>query len=97
MAGRATYPGAEQFLPGREYCVAVGGRVVCRGGRLEELDEPFAFSALERKLGPGEDIFTAIAMAIRIVMLRVAVLVPAQDSRPWMRVARQLAAQRQIA
>jgi D-alanine-D-alanine ligase len=50
----------EKFLSGREFCVAVCGPVVSRGGRLEKLDGPFAFSPLERKLEPGEAIFTSM-------------------------------------
>lgn len=50
----------EAFVGGREYCVAVSGRVVARGGVLERLEEPFVFSALERMLEPGEAIFTSM-------------------------------------
>ncbi|MCG6121463.1 MAG: hypothetical protein MEP57_01955 [Microvirga sp.] len=50
----------EEYLPGREYCVAVAGRTIARGGRLERRSEPFVFSALERRLDPGERIFTSM-------------------------------------
>ncbi|WP_206110820.1 hypothetical protein [Rhabdaerophilum calidifontis] len=50
----------EQYLGGAEYCVAIGGPVICRGGRLERLDRPFVFSPLERVLEPGERIFTSM-------------------------------------
>lgn len=50
----------EEYLPGREYCVAVGGRTIARRGRLERRPEPFVFSALERRLDPGERIFTSM-------------------------------------
>jgi D-alanine-D-alanine ligase len=50
----------EKFLPGREFCVAVCGPLVRRRGRLERLAEPFAFAPLERKLEPGETIFTSM-------------------------------------
>jgi D-alanine-D-alanine ligase len=50
----------ERYLPGREFCVAVSGSVVCRGGSLSRLPGPFAFSALERRLEPGEAIFTSM-------------------------------------
>lgn len=50
----------EEYLPGREYCIAIGGRTIARGGRIERLPEPFAFSALERRLDPGERIFTSM-------------------------------------
>ena len=50
----------ETFVGGREYCVAVGGKVVSRGGRLEQLAQPLVFSALERLLEPDEAIFTSM-------------------------------------
>lgn len=50
----------EQFVGGREFCAAVSGRVVARGGRLERLDQPFVFSVLERLLEPDEQIFTSM-------------------------------------
>jgi D-alanine-D-alanine ligase len=50
----------ERFLSGREFCVAIAGPVISREGRLERLDRPFVFSALERSLDPGEVIFTSM-------------------------------------
>lgn len=50
----------ERYLPGREFCVAVCGGLVSRGGRFERLAEPFTFSAVERVLGPDERIFTSM-------------------------------------
>ncbi len=50
----------EQFLSGREFCVAVGGPIVCRGGQLLHRGGPFVFSILQRKLEPGEHIFTSM-------------------------------------
>lgn len=50
----------ERFVGGAEYCVAVSGRVVAPGGRLQQLDQPFVFSALERLLEPDEKIFTSM-------------------------------------
>jgi D-alanine-D-alanine ligase len=50
----------ERFLAGREFCVAIAGPVISRGGMLERLDKPFVFSALERTLDPGEVIFTSM-------------------------------------
>jgi D-alanine-D-alanine ligase len=67
----------ERFLPGREFCVGVCGQVVCRGGRLEQLDEPFAFSPLERKLLPGEDVFTS--MDKKAITEDRAMLLPMDD------------------
>jgi D-alanine-D-alanine ligase len=69
----------EKFLPGREFCVAVCGPVVRRHGRLEQLPEPFAFGALERKLEPGETIFTS--MDRKAITADRAVLVPASEGR----------------
>ncbi|MFO1067789.1 MAG: hypothetical protein U1E14_04615 [Geminicoccaceae bacterium] len=50
----------EPFLSGAEYCVSVCGPVIARGGRLERTAGPFAFSAVERLLDPGEAIFTSM-------------------------------------
>ena len=50
----------EQYLGGAEYCVAIGGPVVARGGKLERLDKPFVFSPLERVLDSDEKIFTSM-------------------------------------
>lgn len=50
----------EKYLPGREFCVAVGGYVTCIGGKLYKQTQPFAFSALERIFEPGERIFTSM-------------------------------------
>jgi D-alanine-D-alanine ligase len=69
----------ERYLPGREFCVAVCGPVVCRGGRLRKLAEPFAFSALERRLEPGEAIFTS--MDSKAISGDRAALVPAGELR----------------
>ena len=52
----------ESFLPGREYCVGIGGPVVSRRGRLEEVDGAFVFSAVERRLDRDEPIFTSMDM-----------------------------------
>lgn len=50
----------ERYLGGAEYCVAVCGPTIARGGVLEMLDQPFVFSALERKLEADEKIFTSM-------------------------------------
>jgi len=50
----------ETFLPGSEYCVAVAGAVIARGGRLVRLNAPFTFSAIERWLDGDERIFTSM-------------------------------------
>lgn len=50
----------ERYLGGAEYCVAVCGPTVARGGVLKKLDQPFVFSALERSLEAGEMIFTSM-------------------------------------
>jgi D-alanine-D-alanine ligase len=46
----------EAFLPGREFCVAVGGPVIARRRELARLREPFVFAAVERLLAPDEPI-----------------------------------------
>ncbi|MEZ5669081.1 MAG: ATP-grasp domain-containing protein [Alphaproteobacteria bacterium] len=68
----------EEYLPGREFCVAVCGPVTAQGGRLERRDRPFAFSALERVLRPDEDIFTSMDVC-PITQARLRVLDPAVD------------------
>ncbi|MBV8835247.1 MAG: ATP-grasp domain-containing protein [Alphaproteobacteria bacterium] len=50
----------EQYLPGREVCVAVSGPVIARNGQIMRGGEPTVFSALERALMPGEQIFTSM-------------------------------------
>jgi D-alanine-D-alanine ligase len=50
----------EAFVPGREYCIAVSGPWIAKKGRLQQLPHPFAFSAVERVLEPGEHIFTSM-------------------------------------
>lgn len=50
----------EQYLSGREYCVAIAGPIISRGGQLEHLGHPFAFSPLERVLDADEKIFTSM-------------------------------------
>lgn len=69
----------EAYLPGREYCIAVGGPLVARARKLERLSEPFAFAAVERCLGPEEKIFTS--MDVRpITTERVRLLDPDTDA-----------------
>jgi len=50
----------EPWLSGREYCVAICGRTVARGGRVVREAKPFIFSVMERALGEGERIFTSM-------------------------------------
>jgi len=50
----------EEFLPGREFCIAACGLVTARRGELVRHKEPFVFSASERLLGPDEAIFTSM-------------------------------------
>ena len=50
----------ERYLPGREFCIAVAGNVVARHRKLERLDAPFAFAAVERVLDHDERIFTSM-------------------------------------
>ncbi len=65
----------ESFLPGREFCVAVCGPVICRQGKLERLDTPFAFATIERRLEQDEKIF--VSMDLRpITNKRVNLLDP---------------------
>jgi len=50
----------ERFLGGAEYCVAVKGGVVCRGGEFSFDDHAFSFSEVERVLEDDELIFTSM-------------------------------------
>lgn len=50
----------ERYLPGREFCVAVGGYVRHARNTFSKMTRPFAFSAIERVLEPGEAIFTSM-------------------------------------
>jgi D-alanine-D-alanine ligase len=69
----------EAYLPGREYCVAVSGHVVAKGGQLTRRSEPFVFAAVERVLESDERIFTS--MDVRPISAeRVRALDPAADA-----------------
>jgi D-alanine-D-alanine ligase len=50
----------EKYLPGREFCVAVAGKVTSQGGVISYGQEPFAFGVLERVFAPDEMIFTSM-------------------------------------
>ena len=50
----------EKYLSGAEYCVAVHGEIAFIDGKLTKLDEPFAFSAIERVLDEDEMVFTSM-------------------------------------
>lgn len=50
----------EEFLSGREYCVAACGPLIARNGELTRLDGPFTFALVERVLQPDEHIFTSM-------------------------------------
>ena len=69
----------EAYLPGREFCVAVGGLVIADGGKLLRRSEPFVFAEVERRLGPDEKIFTSMDIQ-PITSDRIRVLDPAVDA-----------------
>ncbi len=69
----------ETYLPGREYCIAIGGPVVARGNMLDRRSAPFAFSPAERRLDANELIFTSMDKK-PITGDRVGPLDPAQDA-----------------
>ncbi len=69
----------EAYLPGREYCIAVAGPTIARKGKIWQLPGPFAFSALERKLGRGERIFTSMDVK-PITAARTKMLDPSKDA-----------------
>lgn len=50
----------EEYLGGREYCVAACGPVIAINRELERLDGPFTFSVVERVLNDDERIFTSM-------------------------------------
>ncbi len=50
----------EEYLPGREFVVAVSGPVVKKQDRLKCKPAPFAFSVIERHLEEDEQIFTSM-------------------------------------
>ena len=50
----------EAYLPGREFCIAVGGSVVAKERHLTRLSDPFSFAAAERRLAGDEKIFTSM-------------------------------------
>lgn len=50
----------ESYLPGREFCIAVCGKVIAKQGALCRLDHPFAFAAIERMLDRNERVFTSM-------------------------------------
>jgi D-alanine-D-alanine ligase len=70
----------EPFLPGRELCVSVGGKVTAKNGRLCKRSVPFVFSELERAFEPGEKIFTSMDLR-PISSHRIRLLDPVADVR----------------
>lgn len=55
----------EEYLPGREFCVAVTGPNLCREITnaplsFSQLQKPLCFGQFERKLDPGHSIFTSM-------------------------------------
>ena len=50
----------EKYLPGREFCIAVCGAITAHDRKLRRQKRPFTFAALERRLDPGEKIFTSM-------------------------------------
>ncbi len=50
----------EQYLGGKEYCVAICGPTIMRDGALDRLDRPFTFAHVERVLADDERIFTSM-------------------------------------
>lgn len=50
----------ERFVGGREYCIAVCGGTLARGGKIQSEVEAFPFSPVERMLDPDEKVFTSM-------------------------------------
>lgn len=72
----------EQYLSGREYCIAVGPPVSARSRTLFRHPRPFTFAALERTFAPGEQIFTSMDTR-PITTDRFRVLDPQTDPRSY--------------
>jgi D-alanine-D-alanine ligase len=70
----------EQFLSGREFCIAVAGPINAPGGRLVRGARPLTFAALERVLTPGERIFTSMDKR-PITEDRLKVVDPRRDAK----------------
>lgn len=70
----------EQYLSGAEYCVAIGGPVISKGGKFERLEHPFVFSPLERVLDADEKIFTSMDVK-PISGERARLLDPVKDAK----------------
>ena len=68
----------EAFLPGREFCVGVGGMVVARDRKLTRSEDPFVFAEIERSMEPEEKIFTSMDVK-PITSERIRVLDEAED------------------
>ena len=68
----------EKFLPGREFCIAVCGPVVAKGGKIGRHKQVFTFGAVERLLDTDERIFTSIDLR-PITVDRVRALEPTTD------------------
>lgn len=77
----------ERYLGGAEYCVAICGPVVARRGVLTKAEEPLVFSALERRLAPGEPIFTSMDVK-PISDERARLLDPVSDRAVWAQLTR---------
>jgi D-alanine-D-alanine ligase len=50
----------EKYLSGREFCIAVAGRITAKNGVIRDGQKPFAFGALERVFCDEELIFTSM-------------------------------------
>jgi D-alanine-D-alanine ligase len=70
----------EQFLSGREYCIAVAGPIIAPRGRLMRDARPLTFAALERVLSTDEQIFTSMDQR-PITEDRLKVLDPNADAK----------------
>lgn len=68
----------EAYLAGREYCIAVCGPVIAKGGRMTVLPGPFSFAAVERVLAADEHVFTSMDTR-PITKDRMRPLVPERD------------------
>jgi len=72
----------EEFIPGAEFCIAIMGPWVARGGALARQGRAFSFSAIERVLVQEERIFTSMDIK-PITVDRVRVLDAANEATTY--------------
>ena len=68
----------EEFIEGREFCIAICGSIIAKDGKVQRNERPFVFGAVERVLDSDELIFTS--MDVRpITVDRIRAIDPEAD------------------